>query len=393
METGTLPPTDQVCFQTFNDCRPETYLLVDIGVNIRANQLVIVDDNILEIKDGRAAWIPFQIGPNVRSHLSNLRRNTLTLACSASSTASEILAALISDDVAKLCSLAIAHQDYKTGHSPSVTPDVVCSPKIRNVVVFPNYCAHVFSGHQPGYLRPLGFFAKMAVSDTFCFADDMQFVKREWQNRQRIPMGSRIGTSWLTVPLLTNGHFSSIASKRIANYPTRGSWSISHWRKIESTFGRAPYFDQYAQFLFSLYQNPWRSLAALCEATTRFVALELDICTPSVVSSSSIPFPPGLAKGERIAAEIGALHRLMHIDKPLVYLCGPGAGYLNVRRPSGVRERDFIESRGIRIQTCTVDTTFIARETGLDPHGPAISFLFHFGRHASVILKDAIACQ
>ncbi len=39
--------------------------------------------------------------------------------------------------------------------------------------------------HQPGYHRYLGYFYKMYKSDLFVSLDTVQYVSREWQNRQK----------------------------------------------------------------------------------------------------------------------------------------------------------------------------------------------------------------
>ena len=62
-----------------------------------------------------------------------------------------------------------------------------------------------FSAHQPNYLPYLGFFDKIVRSDVFIIADITQFVRQDWQNRNRIKGPS--GVFWLTVPIEHVGHF------------------------------------------------------------------------------------------------------------------------------------------------------------------------------------------
>ena len=52
--------------------------------------------------------------------------------------------------------------------------------------------------HQPQYLPWLGYFDKMAKADIFCYLDNVQYKKNEWQNRNRIKTAQ--GWQWLTVP-------------------------------------------------------------------------------------------------------------------------------------------------------------------------------------------------
>ena len=52
--------------------------------------------------------------------------------------------------------------------------------------------------HQPQYLPWLGYFDKIDQADVFCFLDDVQYKKNEYQNRNRIKTPQ--GWQWLTVP-------------------------------------------------------------------------------------------------------------------------------------------------------------------------------------------------
>ena len=64
----------------------------------------------------------------------------------------------------------------------------------------------ILSVHQPQYLPWLGYFDKIAKSDAFVFLDNVQYKKREFQNRNRIR--TKDGWIWLTVPVITKDRFS-----------------------------------------------------------------------------------------------------------------------------------------------------------------------------------------
>ena len=53
--------------------------------------------------------------------------------------------------------------------------------------------------HQPQYLPWLGYFGKILMSDRFVILDTVQYVKNEWQNRNRLRTSS--GWQWITVPV------------------------------------------------------------------------------------------------------------------------------------------------------------------------------------------------
>jgi hypothetical protein len=351
-----------------------------------ADQIVLLDDNVLWISASNVHFAPFPVGPAIGAYLRSLGMTSLVIAeqnQGSARKAVDLLDCIVRDDLFGL-NLELRRVSLRLGERPQVfSVNKKCAPSEGEIV---------FSGHQPGYFRSLGFFAKMASSDIFCFADDLQYMRREWQNRQRFPRPGGVGVMWLTVPLLSGSGFESIRSKRIANGEPGHNWRFKHWKTIESAYARARYFDRYAPFLHNVYQRDWQTLGALCEAITRFCALELGIKTPILINSSQVNLPVGLRKGERIAAEIEALRRQLP-DGRAVYLKGAGASYLDTKRPSGVSERDFLERQGIEIRSCIVDTSIITRETGLDPYSPAVAFLFHLGPDACRLMTEATRCQ
>ncbi|MBO0584707.1 hypothetical protein EXQ36_10090 [Clostridium botulinum] len=62
----------------------------------------------------------------------------------------------------------------------------------------------ILTAHQPVYLPWLGLFHKIALSDVYCFFDDVQYLRRDWNNRNKIKTSN--GDIWLTVPVLSKGH-------------------------------------------------------------------------------------------------------------------------------------------------------------------------------------------
>ena len=56
----------------------------------------------------------------------------------------------------------------------------------------------ILAAHQPHYLPWLGYLYKMATCDVFVHLDDVQYKKREFQNRNRIR--THAGPKWLTAP-------------------------------------------------------------------------------------------------------------------------------------------------------------------------------------------------
>lgn len=117
----------------------------------------------------------------------------------------------------------------------------------------------IFSAHQPQYLPWIGFFHKVMHSDIFVFLDDVQFKKREFQNRNRIR--TKDGWIWLTVPVLTkNKYYQKLNEVRINN---SYDWRKEHWKSILISYSSAEYFKKYSDFFESVYKMEWEKLLDL----------------------------------------------------------------------------------------------------------------------------------
>ncbi len=118
----------------------------------------------------------------------------------------------------------------------------------------------ILAAHQPVYLPWLGLFHKIALADTFCFFEDVQYQARDWNNRNRIKF-SNGKADWLSVPVISKDHFNrSYIDVKIDNeYP----WRRKHWRSIEMNYCKAPYFGQYRDEVKGFYEREWEYLVDL----------------------------------------------------------------------------------------------------------------------------------
>lgn len=131
----------------------------------------------------------------------------------------------------------------------------------------------ILTAHQPVYLPWLGLFHKIALCDTFCIFDDVQYLKRDWNNRNQIKTNA--GVVWLTVPVLTSGYLEkTIREIRINNTI---DWRKKHWKAILLTYKKAPYFSKYADFFEDLYAKEWDNLVKLNDYILLFLLRELGI--------------------------------------------------------------------------------------------------------------------
>jgi len=131
----------------------------------------------------------------------------------------------------------------------------------------------VLTAHQPVYLPWLGLFHKIALSDTYCYFDDVQFLKKDFNSRNKIKTPN--GEIWLTVPVLSkNYREKKIREIEIDNDQ---NWQKKHWKSICLAYKKAPFFEKYADFLEGIYQKKWRYLADINECMLFWFLKELGI--------------------------------------------------------------------------------------------------------------------
>lgn len=133
----------------------------------------------------------------------------------------------------------------------------------------------ILTSHQPAYLPWLGFFHKLIVSDVFVILDNVQYQKNYFTNRNKIKTPQ--GELWLTVPVLTSGHFDkAIREMQINN---NSKWRKKHWKSIEIHYRKAPYFMEHKDYFESLYNKKWNNLFELLYENMEFLINELGIDT------------------------------------------------------------------------------------------------------------------
>lgn len=111
--------------------------------------------------------------------------------------------------------------------------------------------------HQPQYLPWLGYFDKMITADVFCYLDNVQYKKNEWQNRNRIKTAQE--WQWLTVPVLYRFP-QKINEVKINN---KVNWKRKHLQALVTNYNKAPFFSEYIGFFEEVYSRDWEFLSEL----------------------------------------------------------------------------------------------------------------------------------
>ena len=90
----------------------------------------------------------------------------------------------------------------------------------------------ILTAHQPVYLPWFGLFHKIALADEFVFFDQVQYLPKDWMNRNKIK--TQIGSIWLTVPVLRKGYRELKTSGIKINNSI--DWQKKHLRSISINY-------------------------------------------------------------------------------------------------------------------------------------------------------------
>lgn len=131
----------------------------------------------------------------------------------------------------------------------------------------------ILTAHQPVYLPWLGLFHKIALADKFVFFNEVQYLPKDWMNRNKIKTAS--GAIWLTVPVLRKGYRESKTSELQINNTV--NWQEKHLKTISINYRKAPFFENYIKFFEATYAKEWIYLSDLNEYMLKWFLKEFGI--------------------------------------------------------------------------------------------------------------------
>jgi hypothetical protein len=224
---------------------------------------------------------------------------------------------------------------------------------------------------QSNYVPWKGYFDAIAEVDEFVLLDEVQYTKRDWRNRNKIP--TRDGLKWLTVPVAVKGKYHQRIDETEISDP---GWAEQHWKTLAQTYARAPHFDWAAAWLEPLYERAGREqrLSAVNRLLIEGICERLGIDTK--LSWSTDYDTPDLSRGDLILA----LCKATGAD---VYLSGPAAR-------SYMDEERFAE-HGVEVGWLDY-TGYPEYQQLTEPfeHGVSIvDMLFNLGQEAPASMKAA----
>ena len=102
---------------------------------------------------------------------------------------------------------------------------------------------------QSNYIPWKGYFDMIASVDEFIIFDTAQYTKQDWRNRNLLKTAQ--GPKWLTIPVQKYTLGTCILDIKVND----GMWTQSHLNSIFESYGKAPFFNQYKDWLKDLYDR------------------------------------------------------------------------------------------------------------------------------------------
>ncbi|OGS24820.1 MAG: hypothetical protein A2297_07425 [Elusimicrobia bacterium RIFOXYB2_FULL_48_7] len=224
----------------------------------------------------------------------------------------------------------------------------------------------IVSVHQPQYLPWIGYFHKIAKSDLFVYLDDVQYKKREFQNRNRIR--TKTEWQWLTVPVITKERFLQKISEVELDNTSR--WQEKHWNSIKINYSHAPFFKDYREDFENIYSRKHDRLAGLNIEITAYLLKCFGISTP-VKLESEFGLPGA------------STERIVNICKKLgadTYFSGAGG--------KDYMDETLFEKENIKlVYQDFKHPVYKQAYPGFEPYMSAIDLLFNCGPESPKIIK------
>lgn len=226
---------------------------------------------------------------------------------------------------------------------------------------------------QPHYVPWIGYFEMVDRVDEFWCFDDVDFIKREWKNRNKIrDRAEGADTKWLTVPIARGcQRGTELRATRLADEP---DWRRKHLDAVAEVYRRTPGFDDAYGILEAGLARPATTLADLNVGLLEDLCVYLGIRTPLRRTSTL-----GLTgvKTERLVAVCAAVGAT-------AYLANNGsAAYLEPER----FERAGIECSYQDYAHPTYRQASRGRELPFLSHLSILDLIANHGRDALAILR------
>lgn len=136
----------------------------------------------------------------------------------------------------------------------------------------------ILAGNQPYFLPYIGYWQLMNAADLFIIADDYQYIRRGWINRNRILCNGK--EKWLSVSLQKTSVTANINEIEITN-----DQFTKQLNCIKEYYSKAPFFSDGYSLMEEIFSCEEKNLAKFLISSIKVIQNYLDIHTPLVCSS------------------------------------------------------------------------------------------------------------
>ena len=222
--------------------------------------------------------------------------------------------------------------------------------------------------HQPDFVPYLGFFQRLLMSQHFILLDDVQFIRRGWQHRDRIK--GRNGQVWLTLALRKGDYHQLINEVELSDDP---KWIEDNLNLLRECYGKARYFDEIFPQVESVYRAGHRRMIEFNCALLDLAMKHFDI---------SVPISRASEYGISTTSSVRLL-ALVQARQGDAYLTGTGS-------------RDYLDEgmfRSAGVQVIWQDfrhPVYPQLYGDFEPMLSCLDMLFNCGRDAASILRSTL---
>jgi hypothetical protein len=211
---------------------------------------------------------------------------------------------------------------------------------------------------QPYFVPYIGYFQLLKEVDTFVLADNYEYSKGGWINRNRILNQERI--RFLTLPLEASSDFSLINEKKISK-DFVGEKSLN---LIVESYRRSPYFSEVIPLVESILLFSERNLFHFVFHSLKQMSQSLEIKT-NIMLTSQFELPHSLSGKDKIikiCQEIGAVE------------------YINLPGGKSIYNKNDFSDQGVDLKFLKVnDHVYPQVSNVFVPNLSVLDVLFHVG--------------
>lgn len=219
--------------------------------------------------------------------------------------------------------------------------------------------------HQPDFAPYLGFFDRLLSTDHFILLDNVQFIRRGWQHRDRIK--TREGSGWLTLSLQKDDYHQRISDVRLA---PGERWIIENLALLRQSYAKAPCFDLIYPQVEAIYRAGYERLI---DFNMALLNMALRLLSIDVQMSFASAYPVASSGSQRLLELVLAVQG----DN---YLTGPGSrDYLD--------EALFAQS-GVSVNWQNFKhPTYSQLYGNFEPMLSCLDLFFNCGNEAALVLR------